>query len=1087
MFALSKFSVTQPVLVNLLTLLIVISGTVTFFLLPRELFPYVQADFIFVTTIYPRAAADEIEKTITVLIEEEISDVRGIKEISSVTVEGRSVVIVECESDNTRIDTDQILRDIESEIEEVIPDLPREAEQPVAKKLIFDFPVLTVSLAGAVDEFELKKVANDVKDELKKVRGVSDVTIVGEREEEIWVEIDPQELYAHGLSLEDVRQAIERGGLDLAAGLARSSRKEFIVRTKELYRSPEDLVPVVVKSDSEGGRVRIGDIAEVRNTFEERITIGRLDGNRTINLDVKQRPGGDTLDITRDVKAKLQELDSAIPHGITAKINRDMSFMVEERLDLLTRNGAWGLLFCLVILRFFLTGRMALITGLGIPFAFMGGLLAMRIFGISLNMISMFSLIIVLGMLVDDGIVVAENVHRYLERGIDPLTAAIRGSGEVFWSVVASVMTTVSAFAPLMMMSGVMGKFTRSIPMVVIFCLMASLIEALLVLPVHLAEWSRPFDWRGIRKGAPQRSGKPATLPFRLFAPIGVVMQTCGETFDRSVFSPNYWFKGFLRGYMRLLIFTLRHRFAAMAVTILMIGGVYAYGIVGIPFELFRNTDFTYFLINVELPSGARLEETERALGEIEKYLAQQPEGRIDAVISNVGKMENTETMFSSYGSNRGQIIVSLAPPSQRPDINAQEILDEVKADFPHVPEISKFEFHVDSGGPPKFAAVNFRIMGDNYRNQLDVAHEVEDFLETVEGVENIRNDFEWGKEELQIDVDPERASDLGLSVAAVAQEIRNAFAGGLATSFTRGKEEVEIHVKFPEKYRKSLQNIRVMKFRNDRGELVPFDSFAKVVYGQGLSVITRWGQKRTVTVSADVDRVHIQSNEANQILRDKYGFQSEKYPGITFDYAGENEDTEESMASLGRAFLLAAFVNYAIIATVFNSFMQPLVVMTAVPFALVGVIIGLAVHGEPMGFMALLGGVALVGIVVNDSIILLDFVNRMRRRGWSRWRSLIWSAKTRVRPILLTTLTTVAGLLPMLAGVTGTSTFLVPMAIALVYGLIFSTSLLLIVVPLLMSLLDGAKLAFGFNLVRKEYDESLLEKSMHIPSHEAG
>lgn len=304
---------------------------------------------------------------------------------------------------------------------------------------------------------------------------------------------------------------------------------------------------------------------------------------------------------------------------------------------------------------------------------------------------------------------------------------------------------------------------------------------------------------------------------------------------------------------------------------------------------------------------------------------------------------------------------------------------------------------------------------------------------------------------------------------------------GGLATSFTRAKEEVEIHVKFPEESRTSIENVRLMKFRNNRGDLVPFENFAKVEYGQGLSSIGRWDQRRTITVSADVDTDVITSRQINQKIQEKFGFHDERHPGVVFDYAGENEDTEEALSSLMRAFFVALFVDYAIIATVFNSFMQPLVVMSAIPLAIIGVVIGLLVHGEPMGFMALLGCVALVGIVVNDSIILLDFVNKARLRGLSRWRSLIWSAKVRVRPIILTTLTTIGGLIPMLTGLTGTSTFLVPMAVALVYGLMFSTVLLLLVVPVLMSMLDGARIHFGYRLVRKEYDENLLRKSMGL------
>ncbi|MCA9414800.1 MAG: efflux RND transporter permease subunit, partial [Candidatus Omnitrophica bacterium] len=1048
MYAISKFSVTHPVLVNLLTVVIVLVGTITFFLLPREIFPYVSTDVIFVETLNPRASADEVEKSITVLLEEEISEVRGIKKMHSTTVEGRSVIILEVETDNMGVTLDKVRRDVETQVEEVTPDLPLEAEKPIVREFVFDVPIMGVSISGAVDEHILKETAHFLKDEIKKIPGVSDINLIGERDEEIWVEIDPLRLYGYGLTLEDVRNAVAMGGLDLAAGLARGTEQEFIVRTKELYTNADDLNRVVLKANREGGRVLVQDIADVKDTFEEATTLGRVNGERSITLDIKQRPGSDTLKITRDVKERLAELEDDLPYGISASYNREIAFMVRERLELLTRNGLLGLVLCLALLRFFLSGRMAMITGLGIPFALMGGLIFMKFMGISLNMISMFSLIMVLGMLVDDGIVVAENTHRYLEKGIDPLTAAIRGSGEVFWSVIAAVATTITAFAPMLFMSGIMGKFCRQIPMVVIFALLASLVEALLVLPVHLAEWSKPNNWKGIWRREPEEMKKNPGFVMRAVAPVGALWQYSGELFDRSPISPNFWFRPLLRGYTRFLVVALRYRYISLLMAFLVAGGIITFAKFHLKFELFKNDDIPVFFINVETPPGTRLEETEKSMVKIENYLKTLPDNYIDAIISRVGVMEDMSTMTMNFGSYRGQIIVDLSEAGERPGLSGQDILDEVRDNMPEIPEIVKTEYQVDSGGPPTGSPVNLRVSGEDYEKLIPIAKEVKQYLETVNGVKDIKDDFEWGKEEFQIDIDRKKASDLGLDVASVAKEVRNAFAGGLATTFTRSREEVEIHVKFPVEYRTSLENIRLMKFRNKDGDLVPFKNFAQVAYGQGISVIHRWNQRKTITVSADVDTDILTSTEVNQMLMGRYGFRSSKDPSITFDYAGENEDTQEAMTSLKLAFIPAMFLNYTIIATVFNSFIQPLVVMSAIPLALLGVVIGLMVHGEPMGFMAMLGAVALVGIVVNDSIILLDFVNKARLRGMSRWHSLLWASKTRVRPIVLTTLTTIGGLMPMLTGLTGTSTFLVPMAISLVYGLLFSTTLLLLYVP---------------------------------------
>lgn len=1161
MYALSRFSVTQTVLVNLLTVIVIATGFVAMFILPRELFPMVSTDFIFVTTIYPRASADEIEKTITVLIEEEISDVRGIKTLRSTTVEGRSVILAEVDVEVEKIE--KIQRDIENEVDKVVPDLPIEAEKPVVTEFVFDFPIITVSVAGAVTEHELKQVANNLKDELKRVSGVSDVSIAGEREEELWVEVDPLRLYGYGLTLEDVRRAVQMGGVDLAAGLARSEGEEFIVRTKELYDGPIDLQRVVLKAEGDGGRVRIADIADVRDTFEEATNIGRLQGERTINLDVKQRPGGDSIRIVAGVRQAIADYESKLPHGITAKSNRDISFMVRERLELLTTNGLMGLVLCLLILRLFLSSRMALMTGLGIPFAMTATIALMLFTDTSLNMISMFALIIVLGMLVDDGIVVAENIYRYRQMGADPVTAAIKGSGEVFWPVVGAVTTTIAAFIPILFMTGIMGKFCRPIPIVVSIALLASLVEALIVLPSHLAEWGTPRNWlkpspsdkpleRALRwswlnaslEGVPALV-KPILLArrfllFVIFLPVcflfrGLVAgmrtaQRMGQMFDSSVISPNYWFPKLLKRYTHFLFAIIRNRLTGLYVVVAILGGAFVdaalefKGIVSVPFmtfglililiafimsayyrvlhilipilaiiigfgfyirdnlkfQLFKNDDFSFFLVNLELPAGARLERTEDAIRGVEDYLLSKPKDWVEAVITRVGFIERADTGQMEYGSHKAQIIVDLTDSKERPFISGQDVLDDVRDHFPEFPNIGSIEFMTDSGGPPVGAAVTFRIMGEEYDSLLVTSEEVQDYLRSVEGVKDIRDDFEWGKEEFRIDVDEVKAADLGIDVADVATEVRNAFAGGLATTFTRGKEDVEIYVKFTEPYRAKLDNIRLMKFRNRDGHLVPFESFAQVVYGQSISVVQRWNQKRAVTVTADVDDRIITSYEINQQLLEKYGTKSVDHPGVTFDYGGEEQDSQESMAALGRAFGLAMFVNYAIIATIFNSILQPFVVLSVVPLSLIGVLIGLFVHNEPLGFMGLLGAVALVGIVVNNAILVIDFVNNARKRGYNRWRSLIWGSSSRVRPIILTTGTTIAGLFPMLFGLSGTSSFLVPLAISIVYGLAFSTTLTLLVVPLFMAYLDDLKEYFGFSLVRGEYDEELLNQDFH-------
>ncbi|KXK30252.1 MAG: Multidrug efflux pump subunit AcrB, partial [Candidatus Hinthialibacteria bacterium OLB16] len=372
----------------------------------------------------------------------------------------------------------------------------------------------------------------------------------------------------------------------------------------------------------------------------------------------------------------------------------------------------------------------------------------------------------------------------------------------------------------------------------------------------------------------------------------------------------------------------LRHRLAFVVVSLSLLVSFSVYASMRMKFELFKNDDFVFFMINLEMPESTRLEQTEKAIELVEEHLLGLPKNFIEAVVTRVGFIEDVSTGQMKYGSGKAQIVVDLTESAVRPGISGKDIMDLSRKNFPEIPGMMSIEFQEDRGGPPVGSALTFRIMAEDYPTILKISEEVQSYLRTVPGLKDIKDDFEWGKEEFRIDVDERRAADLGISVAEVAREVRNAFAGGLATTFTRGEEEVEIHVKFTEGYRSSPENIRIMKFRNDKGEMVPFDSFARVDYGRSFSSIQRWNQKRTVTVTADVDGVHITSRGINQMMQDRYGNVSKDHAGVLFDYGGEEEDSQESMAALGRAFALAMLINYGIIATIFNSVMQPFVVM---------------------------------------------------------------------------------------------------------------------------------------------------------------
>ena len=1006
------FAVRNPVMVNLLTLFVVGAGVATYFRMHRELFPEFSRQAIQVTTEFKGASPEEVEKLITAKIEEEVSDIDELDEMLSVSQEGRSQILLKFQPET---DMNRALSDVRAALDDVT-DLPEGAEDPEVNEVKNTFPVITVSLAGDIDEATLREMAKDLRDELRRLPGVAAVRILGIREQQIWVEVDPGRLEQYELSLDDLRAAIAAHNRNVPGGTLKTPRGEILVRTLGEAAGGEEVERIILRSTATGTPLTVGDVAAVRETFEEPTTIGRWGGRSAINLVVNKERTGDAIDIAASVRALVEQVRSQLPETVTIGVFNDFSVFIKNRLNTLRWSGIIGLTIVLITLWVFVRTRIALLTGLGIPFAMLGGIVLMSVYGISINMISLFSLILVLGLLVDDAIVVTENVYRYVEQGMDSRQAAMKGTAEVAWPVVATVTTTVAAFLPLTLIPGTMGVFLAPIPIVVTFALLASLLEALVVLPSHLSDFITPaYAQRVRRREAP-------------------------------------WLTRARTAYGALLATALRWRYvtASLLLSLTILLGTTA--LYRIPFVLFREFESSQFIINFETSSSSKIEDTLEVAKRAEKVVLRLPPGELKSVSTNVG-ITFLDVHRAEWGPNQGQLMVELEEDRDR---SVETVIADLRTGMAEIPGITKIQFLKTQAGPGG-PAIEARIVGAEIPVLRELAEDVKGFLRGIPGVRDVRDDFTEGKEELQITLLPE-ARALGLNLNQIARQIQQALLGVEASTIQRRDEDVPIVVRFPQAARRSLETVAGMKITLPSGEKVFLRDVAQLDTAIGTSKIRRDDQKRTIAVLADVDTREANAFQVAQRLKKEFADVGDQFLGYRVVIKGERQEAEESVAALPQVSLIALLMIYFLLGSLFKSFVQPLIVMAAIPFALDGVVIGHLIMGEPLSFLSMMGLVALAGVVVNDSLILVDFINRARQEGIPRDEAILKSGVARLRPVLLTTVTTVGGLIPLAFFSSGQAKFLSPMAISVVWGLSFATILTLILIPCFYAMLDDLR-----------------------------
>ncbi|MCK5683336.1 efflux RND transporter permease subunit [bacterium] len=1017
--SIAKFSVKQPVLTNMIIILVLIAGLYFYFTMGRELLPLISVDKIVISTVYPGATSEEIEKLITQPIEEEISGIDGIDDIISVSYEGMSTIVIDVLDG---FDIYRVEQDIKSEVDKIRSLLPDDAEDPYIKEIKVEFPVCTVTVSGEVSEKTLRTYAKRAKDQLKNISGVGTINLVGYRDREIWVELDREKLIQNNLPISSVISAIRRKNLNLPGGRLKTREGEFLIRTLGEISTDRDIAEIVLKSSNGISNLFVGDVANIRNDFEERNSLSKVNGNFAINLDIEKRKNGDTIGMVVATRKIIKKLQESFPPSIKLNVINDRSIHIKDRIDLMQTNGLSGLILVLISLCLLLNFQMAFWTAIGIPFAFLGTFILMKTLGISINMLSLFGMIVVLGMIVDDAIVICENFFRYLEMGYSPKDAAIIGTEEVMWPVIAAVSTTIAAFAPLFFLPGVMGKFMSNIPVIIVLALCCSLVEALFILPSHLADFVRPLK-----------------------------VEKCGSRKTR-------WYDKYFDFYEITMVKVLKMRY--LVIVLLLVAAVIAgFTASRMKFVLFGKVDMGIFMVNMEAFSDSSLEDTEKQVRTVEKFIADNIDKKyIKTVTTRIGMYMLSHSM--ERGDNKASVIVELDIEEMNGKTDTLKIINDLKTKSKKINGFIYFNILLARGGPPVGDAISYRFKGEDIKVLKLLARRAMEYLKTLPGVVELSDDFPEGKSEIVVELDEEKAKSLGVDVLTVAQTLRACVAGEVASSIRTGDEEIKIRVIFDEKWRNEKKDVLNMPIITQSGKHILLNDIAGIKIVKGIQKLSRHNQESTITVTGDIIRSKNTSMKVMKGLKKKIPEIFSGYPDYRAEFGGEADDTKESMKGLLYALCFAGLVIYMILGTQFQSFIHPITIMATVPFGFIGVIFGFFVSGQSLGLLSLIGVVALSGIVVNDSLVLLDFVLRLKEKEKDmEIKEVVAKAgRIRIRPIILTSITTIFGLLPMCLATTGQAAFLAPMAQSLAWGLTFSTILTLIVIPCVYLVMEDIK-----------------------------
>jgi HAE1 family hydrophobic/amphiphilic exporter-1 len=1057
MKSLGKWSIRNNVTVNLIMIFIIVAGVLTVMKMRREMFPQFALDMIVVVVDYPGSSPEETEEGICIKIEEQIEGIEGIDRVLSTAREGSGEVLVELEPG---VDAQKILDEIKTEVDR-IDTFPDEAEEPMIMEVVHQDPAISIAIFGDVSEIRLRHAAERIRDDLlearvrehtdsnglqkvlssirkslrfKKSETITQIDLAGVRDYEIAVEVSEDNLRRYGLSFDEIVSAVRSGSIDLPGGKIKTNQGEILIRSKgQLYTGQEfEKIPVITLDD--GTVVRLGEVARVIDGFEDLDIKTRFRGKPAAIVQVSRTSEQDIIEIAQIAKDYVEGIKSSLPEDIDIAIWGDISTMVEDRIDLMLRNGLQGILLVFIALGLFLNFRLAFWVALGIPVSFMGAFLVLESMDQTINMLSLFAFIMTLGILVDDATIIGENIYTHYGRGKSPPVAVVDGLKEVGVPVIMAVLTTVVAFLPLMFVSGIMGKFMAVMPMAVIIILLVSLAEALVILPCHMHD---------ALKRSEKKSGKLKSWHLRLTDRVERILQIVIKRFYTPAI--NYVVKN--------RYFTFSIGLGVFIISLGIVIGGY------VPFVFFPKGESDWIVAEVIYPLGTPFEITEDSIEhfeqksfEINRLFSEFSKKNGDLIkntFSIVGAIPRRDWKPPEFGSHVGEVWLELASSEKRAGISTNSILSKWRDLIGEMPGVDQLTFATLEGGPAG-NPIEIQLKGRDFDQLRQAADELRAEIATYPGTFDVSDNFRPGKPEKKIRI-REGVRSLGITMRSLARQVRQAFYGDEALRIQRGRDDVKVMVRYADDERRSLSGIEEMRIRTPQGHEVPIEEVAEIIPGRAYSIINRVDRKRTITVISDIDETIANASViVNDLKMHFLPTLSQRYPGLSYDFEGQEKRTRESMDSIKAGYLLAMMGIFLLLASQFRSYIQPVIVMTAIPFGLIGAILGHLVMGLDFTIVSIFGIVALSGIVVNDSLILIDFINRAAESGTEIEKAVVESGKARFRPVLLTSITTIAGLFPLLLERSFQAQFLIPMAVSICFGLLVATVLTLLYVPAL-------------------------------------
>tara|TARA_B100000965_G_scaffold9146_1_gene7082 strand:- start:725 stop:3958 length:3234 start_codon:yes stop_codon:yes gene_type:complete len=1037
--------VRNHVAANLLMFAIIGLGLYSGLNLRQQTTPDFDINYVSVRVPYLGAAPEEVEEGVVIKIEEAIQDTKGIKKIKSTSSEGLGSVRAEVE---IGADINEVLNEIKAKVD-AISTFPELTEKPVVYKVEIPTGILFVSIYGDLDEYQRKNIAEEMKDELLNFPEIKSINLLGDRNFEISIEVTENVLREYDLTMSEISAAIRASSIDLPGGRIRTDGGDILLRTKGQVYTGEEFGALVLRTYPDGSRLLLSDIANIDDGFVESRSWGRFNGQSTLDMEILAAQAENEIETADRVKEYISEKSSSLPEGINLEVWGDRSIYLQDRLDMMSKNMLQGAILVFIVLSLFLRLKVAIWAVIGIPIAFFGALWLMPVgpFPVTINMISLFGFIMVLGIVVDDAIIIGESIYTKIRADGHSIENVIKGAQKVALPATFGVLTTIAAFAPMLFVTGFAGPFFKAMSVVVIFCLFFSIIESKLILPAHLAY--AKIDEINEEEIFSSYSNIPwYKRPSRLFQRANRFVQNNLHSIIENKYAP-------------LIEKAVRNRGLTIATflsALIIIIGILNSGIT--KFVLFPEVPGDYVVVELTMIDGSSAESRDEVINRIEKaaldindeWLEKYPNDLppINKMGAYTGGMTELGTPIA--GDNIGLLVAEL--PFENRKVSVIELENMWRDKVEDMPGVKKLTF--DSGrNIGGGSSISFNILGDDIKQLEKASKQLERKLTEYEGVFDIRSSLNVGGEEIKLDIKPQ-AESLGLSMASVGRQVRQAFYGEEAQRIQRGKNEIKVMVRYPEEDRTSIGNLESMRIRNNNGDEIPFSSVATASFGKAYSSIIRENGIRVVTVSADADSSTVEPRRVISDITENYiPEMRDRFPQLEFDLEGSSSETVKLVQELTNASIAALFLIYILIAIPLKSYLQPIIIMSVIPFGLIGAVIGHIVLNEAISMFSLFGLVALAGVVVNDSIIMVDFINKARQEGMDIIQAVVNSGTQRFRAIILTSLTTAIGLMPIMTETSTQAQFVIPMAISIAFGIVFATVITLFLVPCLYVLQD--------------------------------